>query len=138
MPSKFYIGDKVLIKRINPRTPKHLLKELRLDHPRTIVATFYDNKTQHTRYYLGTNRRGKTDLSFIHFRASQLELWVKKDTGRPSTRRKPKRPQIDDIYTSTHLNGILLPNLSTRHLARHREPQGVLRTTREELTCLSA
>ncbi len=87
MTNKFSIGDKVLIKRNGERTPLELLRILRLDHPRTITAIFYDSKTQHTRYYLGTNKRGDTDITLVHFRASQLSLWLAGDKGRPRTKR---------------------------------------------------
>lgn len=93
MPNRFAIGDKVKIKRVDSRTPKELLTSLRLDHPRTIVATFYDEKTQHTRYYLGSNKHGEVDLSYIHFRASQLYLWIKGRLGRPRTKRRYRRHQ---------------------------------------------
>lgn len=91
MPNKFAIGDKVIIKRKNNRTPKLLTSGLRLDHPRTIVATFYDDKTQHTRYYLGNNRRGSINPSDFPVRASQLKLWRRGKIGRPRTKRHYKR-----------------------------------------------
>jgi hypothetical protein len=91
MPNKFKIGEQVIIKKIDSRTPKELLASLRLDHHRTIVATFYDKNTQHTRYYLGSNKRGEVDLSYIHFRASQLKLWVKGRIGHPRTKRRYRR-----------------------------------------------
>ena len=87
MANKFVIGDKVLIKKMNERTPKYILEELRLDHPRTIIAIFYDDKAQHTRYYLGTNKRGEVDLESMHFRATQLKSWFKGKRGRPKTKR---------------------------------------------------
>ena len=82
MPNKFSIGDKVKFNLANQRTSKELLKSLRLDHPRTIVAIFYDNKTQHTRYYLGSNRRGNVDMSVVAYRASQLMSYAKGKLGR--------------------------------------------------------
>lgn len=94
MPSKFNIGDKVIIKRINntkPKVSKELLSKLHLRNPRTITATFYDDKTQHTRYYLGTNKMGDIDISFIHFRASQLKLWKRGKIGRPREKRRYRR-----------------------------------------------
>ncbi len=91
MPNKFAIGDKVLIEKMEKHTPLYILESLRLDHPRTIVATFYDDKAQHTRYYLGTNKRGDIDLDSIHFRASQLRLWVRGNVGRPREKRKYTR-----------------------------------------------
>jgi len=91
MPNKFAIGDKVQINKVDSRTPKELLESLRLDHPRTIVATFYDDKAQHTRYYLGTNKRGDVNLDSIHFRASQLKFWIKGDVGRPREKRNYTR-----------------------------------------------
>ena len=92
MPNKFSIGDKVIFRQANHRTPRYLLESLRLDHPRTIVAIFYDDKAQHTRYYLGSNRRGNVDLSPIFFRANQLNLWVKGRMGRPKTIRHYNSP----------------------------------------------
>lgn len=91
MSSKFNIGDKVVIKRRNDRISKELLDSLRLDHPRTIVAIFYDHKTQHNRYYLGTNKRGKVDLSSMPIRASSLKSWSRGTVGRPSMKRRYRR-----------------------------------------------
>ena len=88
MPNKFKIGDKVTIKRISNRTPKELLAKLHLRNPRTITAIFYDTKTQHTRYYLGTNKQGDIDLSYIPFRACQLRAWRKGNIGRPREKRR--------------------------------------------------
>ena len=88
MPSKFHIGDKVIINRKNNRTLKELLRGLRLDHPRTIVDIHYDKGTQHTQYYLGDNKRGKyDDMSMFHFRACELKLWVKGKIGHPRAKR---------------------------------------------------
>ena len=94
MPNKFKIGDKVLIKKLDVRTPKYLLENLRLDHHRTITAIFYDEKTQHTRYYLGINKRGDVDLSTVYFRAIQLQIWRKGKIGRPRTKRRYRRHLI--------------------------------------------
>jgi hypothetical protein len=94
MPNKFSIGvNKVVIKppKENRRTPKYILYNVRLYRPRTIVATFYDDKTEHTRYYLGTNNRGKIDLSFIAFRATELKSYEKGKIGRPRTKRRYRR-----------------------------------------------
>jgi len=91
MPNKFSIGDKVKFNLTNRRTPQDVLNALRLDHPRTIVDTFYDGRTQHTRYYLGTNRRGNINISDTHFRSSQLNLWIKGKIGHPKTKRKYTR-----------------------------------------------
>jgi hypothetical protein len=84
---KFNDGDKVTIRRDNSKTPKWILKGLYLYLPRTIVGTFYDRRSQHTRYYLGGNNRGKLDLSNYAFRSTQLKLWVKGEVGRPRTKR---------------------------------------------------
>lgn len=92
MPNKFSIGDKVKIKRDNHRTPQLLLDSLRLDHPRTIIAIFYDSKTQHTRYYLGSNKRGNVDMSLCPLRASQIGSWSKGKLGRPKTKRHYNSP----------------------------------------------
>lgn len=91
MPNKFNIGDKVIIKRMDRRTPAFILDTIRLDHPRTITATFYDNQTQHTRYYLGSNNRGNVDLSYIDFRAEQLKPWQRGNIGRPKKKRRYRR-----------------------------------------------
>ena len=88
MPNKFSVGDKVIIKRRNARTPKYLAENLRLDHPRIVVAIFYDGKSGHTRYYLGINKRGNVDLSSHHFRAEELKLWIKGAIGHPKIKRK--------------------------------------------------
>lgn len=91
MPRKFNIGDKVVIKRIDDRTPKELLQNIRLDHPRTITATFYDEVTQHTRYYLGTNRMGRYEIQDFSFRAQSLQKWERGKVGRPRTKRRYTR-----------------------------------------------
>ncbi len=105
MPNKFTIGNKVLIEKLDKRTPSYILELLRLDHPRTIVATFYDDKAQHTRYYLGINKRGDVDLDSIHFRASQLHLWVKGNVGRPKMTRNyirhPHKPKPTETLCKT-------------------------------------
>lgn len=97
--NKFKIGDKVIIRRKDERTPVDILAGLRLDNPRTITAIFYDEGTQHTRYYLGSNYRGEVDLESVHFRASQLTLRVKGKIGHP----KVKRPYI---YTTAFDKGL--------------------------------
>jgi len=91
MSSKFSIGDKVVIKRMSDRTPKEVLETVRLDHPRTITQMFYDQRAQHNIYYLGTNWKGETDVSYIPFRACQLEKW---ESGRPQGRPREKRRYI--------------------------------------------
>lgn len=91
MANKFKIGDKVIIRRHNDRTPKELLNTVRLDHHRTITAIFYDSKSQHTRYYLGTNKRGNAELQNHPLRASELNLWNKGKVGRPKAKRGYKR-----------------------------------------------
>lgn len=88
MGSKFKLKDKVVIKRRNDRTSKEILDGLRLDHPRTIISIYYDPETQHNRYYLGTNKRGKIDLTIPHFRSSELILWNRGMVGRPKTKRR--------------------------------------------------
>jgi len=91
MSNKFNIGDKVLIRRDNTRTPKELSEGIRLDHPRTITRLRYDYKAQHTLYFLGTNRRGEVDASDFYFRASQLKLWDKGKVGHPRVKRRYRR-----------------------------------------------
>ena len=89
---KYNIGDKVLIVRRCKRTPNDLLENLRLDHHRTITAIYYDSKTQHTRYYLGSNNRGDVDLSGVDFRATQIRSWIRGKNGRPKTKRRYRSP----------------------------------------------
>lgn len=85
MASKFKIGDKVTIRRVDSM-PQYILDNMRLDHPRTITAIYYDKTAQHNRYYLGSNKRGY-DISHIPLRASVLNLWIKGKIGRPKTKR---------------------------------------------------
>lgn len=73
MTGKFNIGDTVLIKRDNKRTPLWVRQNVKLSKPRTIVGTYYDKKQKHTLYYLGSKIGSKIDLSFTTFRASQLK-----------------------------------------------------------------
>ena len=81
--NKFKIGDKVVFNRNCSRFPKWILQEVkRLYRIRTIGAIFYDSKTQHTRYYLGSNDKG-VDISRYPFRAEMLKLYKMK----PHTRR---------------------------------------------------
>lgn len=96
---KFSDGDLATIRRDNSKTPKWILRGFNLYIPRVIVGTFYDRKSEHTRYYLGGNNRGKVDLSNYSFRSTQLKIWGKGGIGRPRTRRiyrrKVVQPQID-------------------------------------------
>ncbi len=94
MANKFQLGNKVILRRHYNRTSKEILAAVRLDHPRTITAIFYDSKAEHTRYYLGTNKHGKMDLSDLHFRASQLKLWVKGGIGRTRAKRRYRRQLV--------------------------------------------
>lgn len=93
--NKFSKGDKVKIKRGNERTPVIIREAMRLDHPRTITAVFYDKGTQHNRYYLGSNKQGDIDISSIPFRASQLILWRKGIQGRKRDKRRYKKRLSD-------------------------------------------
>ncbi len=78
MSNKFKIGDKVIINRKCMRLPLWIRVEIKRFYTiRTIGAIFYDNKTQHTRYYLGTNKRG-LDISYYPFRAEMLKLYKMK------------------------------------------------------------
>jgi len=94
MANKYKIGDKVTIRRHNDRTSRELLDAIRLDHPRTITAIYYDENTQHTRYYLGTNKRGNTELQNHPLRASELILWSKGKIGRPKVKRGYSRQLV--------------------------------------------
>jgi hypothetical protein len=87
---KFNDGDLVTIRRDNPKTPKWILRHVRLDHPRKIEMHTYNKKRQHTEYYLGFNGRG-LDISMYPFMPSQLKLWVRKKVGRPKVKRAYKR-----------------------------------------------
>ena len=88
MSNKFSIGDKVVISRRCKRLPVWVRKSIRIHRIRTIGSIFYDNKTQHTRYYLGTNQRGD-DISRYPFRAEMLKKYkMKLHTQRIKNRRK--------------------------------------------------
>jgi len=94
MPSKFKIGDRVVIRRINERTPKEMLDAMRLDNPRTVTSIFYDDKTQHNRYYLGSNNRQDIDLWNIPFRASELKKWRRGKIGHPRVKRRYRKRSV--------------------------------------------
>lgn len=106
MPNKFKIGDKVKVVG-NSKTSKELLTSIRLDNVRTITAIFYDDKAQHTRYYLGTNKRGQFDLEQKPFRANELaRIILKSSRGRKRTKRRYKRHPVNPQRISkqiTHL-----------------------------------
>lgn len=83
--SKFRVGDKVIVRRLNKRTPKYIRDEIRLDRSRTIVHIYYDKDAQHNRYHLGSNKSG-ADITAYPFRAEELKL-AGKNIGRPRERR---------------------------------------------------
>ena len=88
MKPKFDIGDVVVI---NPNTkrriPKYILDIIRHNRKRTITAMFYDKRTEHIRYYVGSNKMGE-DISFHAFRSDELKLAIRRKVGRPRIRRK--------------------------------------------------
>ncbi len=88
MGGKYKIGDKVVVEKENDRTLRHLRDVVRFRTPRTIVGIFYDNGTQHNRYYLGSNNRGDSLIGECTFRAEQLKIYQRKDRGRPREKRK--------------------------------------------------
>lgn len=89
MRGKFKKGDKVIVWRLNKRTPKYIRDEIRLDRARTIVHIFYDRELQHNNYYLGSNKSG-ADITAHPFRAEELRL-AGKIRGRPHEKRIYKR-----------------------------------------------
>ena len=89
MSSKFKVGDKVVVKRLNPRTPRYIRDDIRLDRSRTVVGVFYDTGKQHNNYYLGSNKAG-ADITDYPFRAEELRKATKR-IGRPSERRKYRK-----------------------------------------------
>ena len=86
MAAKYKVGDMVVVKRLNIRTPKYVRDDIRLDRSRTIVGIHYDCRTEHTGYYLGSNKKG-ADITVYHFRANDLRLATSR-VGRPRERRK--------------------------------------------------
>jgi len=96
---KFKVGDKVRIIRLNKRTPQWLRNETRIDTPRTIVATFKVREDMGYVYYLGSNKIGTNSLDGHRFRANELELWVKREIGRPREKRTYNRNFNVDINT---------------------------------------
>jgi len=85
MKAKFKKGDRVVIKHLNPRTPKYIREAVRIDNFRTVVKVKYNRKTQHMEYYLGMSYRGE-DISMYPFRASELR-YPTKSIGRPREKR---------------------------------------------------
>ena len=88
-PSKFNVGDKVRIGRLQKRTPEWLRRELRLDTPRTITALFKTGRF--VNYYLGDNRLGSSILEPHAFRATELISYAKGSIGRPRYKRRYNR-----------------------------------------------
>ncbi len=100
MANKFSIGDKVIIKANSKRLPNWIKAEIkRFYRIRRIGSIFYDNKTQHTRYYLGTNSRG-ADISRYPFRAEMLKLYKMK------THTKRLKMQNGKVRIITTHNGV--------------------------------
>lgn len=89
MRAKFKKGDRVVIKRLNPRTPKYVRDAVKMDNFRTIVEVKYNKRTGHNEYYVGFNWRG-ADISMYPFRASELRYPTQK-VGRPLEKRKYTR-----------------------------------------------
>jgi len=92
MKAKFKVGDRVVVKRLNSRTPKHIRDTIRIDRARTITSVYYDGTTQHTHYYLG-NKPGCMDISMYPFRASELRLATRK-VGKPRREKRKYRRKV--------------------------------------------
>jgi len=88
MGGKYKIGDKVVVEKENDRTLRHLRDTIRFRTSRTVVGIFYDNGTQHNRYYLGSNNRGDGMIEACPFRAEQLKPYQQNARGRPREKRK--------------------------------------------------
>ncbi len=86
MTAKFKIGDKVVVKRMNKRTPLYVREAIRIDRARTIKSVFYDKGIRHNQYHLGSNQSG-VDITGYSFRAQELRL-ATKHIGRPRQKRK--------------------------------------------------
>jgi hypothetical protein len=95
MSSKFKPGQQVIIIP-NNRTPKELLRSIRLNRKRTITSIFYDYGCQHTLYHLGSNNQGY-DFSHYGFRAEELRPFIKRKTGRPRIKRRYRRKGNDAL-----------------------------------------
>ena len=89
MPSKFKVGDRVVIIRLNKRTPIYIREAVRLDRSRTITDIYYDETKQHNNYHMGSNKQGE-DIGVYAFRADQLRK-ATHHVGRPREKRKYKR-----------------------------------------------
>ena len=109
MPSKFKVGDRVRLtgheaKIITGKTKKPVHKHLKSgvlyspksedlklidrNRPRTITRIKYDPKRKRNLYYLGLNRRGKSDrISAVPFDSTQL-TYITHQRGRPRQKRK--------------------------------------------------
>ena len=113
---KFKVDDKVRIIRLNKRTPRSLMKELRLNKCRTIIAAIPSKqKDGHTLYYLGTNNLGDSYLDLHAFRSSELEFFTKKTTaGRPRTKRKytPHCNDTSSVQSELLMNRSVSPDIS--------------------------
>ena len=91
MAAKYKVGNNVVIVRLNKRTPQYIRDAIRTRRKRTVVGVFYDDKTQHTRYYLGGNRIGNDALSNYSFRAEELSHFKHNKQGRLREKRIYRR-----------------------------------------------
>lgn len=95
MKPKYNIGDKVIINPDTKRIPQYVLDNIRHNRKRTITARFYDQHSEHTRYYVGSNKIGE-DISSHKFRSDELILATKRKQGRPKIKRKYRcRNRVD-------------------------------------------
>ena len=88
MKGKFKVGDKVIVWRLNKRTPKYIRDAIRMNRARTIVHIYYDKEKEHNNYHLGSNKSG-VDITVYPFRAEELRLAGTQ--GSQAGRRREKR-----------------------------------------------
>ena len=99
MKPKFNIGDVVVINPNMKRTPKYILAIIRHNRKRTITARFYDKRSEHMRYYVGSNKMGE-DISSHAFRSDELKLAIRRKVGRPRIKRKYRHRHSKTLSSS--------------------------------------
>ena len=83
MTTKFEVKDQVIVNCYSKRLPRYIKDEIRHNRKRTIVDMYYNYSTQHTAYYLGSNKMG-ADITAYPFRAEELTAPVlNRKAGRP-------------------------------------------------------
>ncbi len=108
---KFNVGDLVVVKRLNRRTPALIRDAIRLSRKRVITSVYHDETQQHNMYHLGHNGRG-IDFTAYGFRAEQLEKAIKRATGRPRLTRKYTRRK-EPVGARTTYKGLKALNLDS-------------------------